>query len=74
MPALFYVHTPIAGGSRLVANGRRLVANVFSFSGAAVSSLLVRSYQLCCVAGPLWARPRFFPVIVSLSFSANRAG
>jgi len=46
--------------SRFIAKSRQLVAKAFSFRPAGVLSALVRSYQLCFVAGSLWARPHVF--------------
>ena len=42
-----------------VANTLQLVANAFPPEHVAFLTRLVRSYQLCCVAGSLWGRPHF---------------
>jgi hypothetical protein len=45
---------------QFIANSSRLVANAFSSEQVVFLSCLVRSYQLCCVAGSLWGRPHFY--------------
>jgi hypothetical protein len=59
MSAASFGHFSIRIGMQFNANSLRLVANTFSFERAVCLTRLVRSYQLCCVAGSLWGRPHF---------------
>ena len=45
---------------RHVADAEGFIASAFSFSAVKPFFALVRSDQLCCVEGSLWASPHFF--------------